>query len=104
MVMKGDTIVYNADAFNLAEGSMLDALISRLPNTTLTKDGEIYVNGKYVQSLLVNGQEFFAGNPKLALENLPSYTVNKVKVYDQGRNSLKNDGARHGRQVIRHGR
>lgn len=83
MVMKGDTIVYNADAFNLAEGSMLDALISRLPNTTLTKDGEIYVNGKYVQSLLVNGQEFFAGNPKLALENLPSYTVNKVKVYDQ---------------------
>lgn len=27
MVMKGDTIVYNADAFQLSKGSMLDALI-----------------------------------------------------------------------------
>ena len=81
MVVRGDTIVYNADAFNLAEGSMLDALISRLPGTQLTSDGRIYVNGKFIQSLLVNGRDFFAGNPKIALENLPAYTVNKVKVY-----------------------
>lgn len=81
MVMKGDTIVYNADAFNLAEGSMLDALVSRLPGAKLTKDGQIFVNGEYVQSLLINGRDFFSGNPKIALENLPAYTVNKIKVY-----------------------
>lgn len=83
MVMNGDTIVYNADAFNLADGSMLDALISRLPGVSLTKNGQIFVNGKYVQSLLVNGRDFFAGNPKIALENLPAYTVNKIKVYNK---------------------
>ena len=83
MVMKGDTIVYNADAFNLAEGNMLDALIARLPGAKLEKDGRIYVNGRFIQTLLVNGQEFFAGNPKLALENLPAYTVNKIKVYNK---------------------
>lgn len=83
MVMKGDTIVYNADAFNLAEGSMLDALISRLPGAKLTKDGQIYVNGKYIQNLLVNGREFFSGNPKLALENLPAYTVRQIKVFNK---------------------
>lgn len=83
MVMRGDTIVYNADAFNLAEGSMLDALISRLPGAQLTKAGEIFVNGKRIQSLLLNGRDFFSGNPKLALENLPAYTVNKIKVYDR---------------------
>lgn len=83
MVMKGDTIVYNADAFNLAEGNMLDALIARLPGAKLEKDGRIYVNGRFIQSLLVNGQDFFAGNPKLALENLPAYTVNKIKVYNK---------------------
>lgn len=81
MVLKGDTIIYNADAFNLAEGSMLDALVSRLPGAKLTKDGRIYVNGEYVQSLLVNGKDFFSGNPKIALENLPAYTINKIKVY-----------------------
>ena len=83
MVMKGDTIVYNANAFNLAEGNMLDALITRLPGAKLEKDGRIYVNGRFIQTLLVNGHEFFAGNPKLALENLPAYTVNKIKVYNK---------------------
>ena len=83
MVMHGDTIVYNADAFNLAEGSMLDALIARLPGARLTREGQIWVNGRFVESLLINGRDFFSGNPKLALENLPAYTVNKVKVYDE---------------------
>ncbi len=83
MVMKGDTIVYNADAFNLAEGSMLDALIARLPGTRLNKEGEIFVNGKKIESLLVNGRDFFSGSPKVALQNLPAYTVNKIKVYDE---------------------
>ena len=89
MVMKGDTIVYNADAFNLAEGSMLDALVARLPGVKLTKDGQIFVNGKYVENLLVNGHDFFSGNPKLALESLPSYTVSKIKVYDKAGHASK---------------
>lgn len=83
MVMRGDTIVYNADAFNLPEGSMLDALVSKLPGAKLTKDGEIFVNGKKIESLLINGNGFFSGNPRVALENLPAYTVNKIKVYNQ---------------------
>lgn len=52
MVLNGDTIIYNADAFNLPEGSMLDALVSRLPGATLTRDGQIFVRGKKVESLL----------------------------------------------------
>ena len=89
MVMRGDTIVYNADAFNLAEGSMLDALISKLPGAKLTKNGEIFVNGKKIQSLLVNGNDFFSGNPRAALENLPAYTVNKIKVYNKDGNASR---------------
>ena len=83
MVMRGDTIVYTADAFNLAEGSMLDALVSRLPGVRLTKDGEIFVNDKKIESLLINGRDFFGGSPKVALQNLPAYTVSKIKVYDE---------------------
>ncbi len=81
MVMKGDTIVYNADAFALAEGSMLDALIRQLPGCRL-ENGTIYVNGRRVSSLLVDGRNFFSGDPKLALEHLPAFVVDKVKVYD----------------------
>lgn len=85
---RGDTIVYNADAFQLAEGSMLDALVKQLPGVELKDGGRIYHNGKFVQNLLLNGKDFFRGKQNLLLENLPSYTVKEIKVYDKyGRQS-----------------
>lgn len=83
MVMKGDTIVYDADAFRLSEGSMLDALIGQLPGAELDDNGQITVNGKKISSLLVDGKDFFTGDPNVALRNLPAYTVKNVKVYDR---------------------
>lgn len=83
LVVKGDTLVYNANAFNLAEGSMLDALIKQLDGVELDADGNITVNGRSVNSLLINGKDFFKGDPLVALQNLPAYTVNNVKVYDK---------------------
>ncbi len=81
MVYKGDTIVYNADAFNVPEGSMLDALIKQLPGVELREGGEIYVNGKKVENLTLNGADFFKGKNKMMLENLPYYSVKNVQVY-----------------------
>lgn len=81
MIYSGDTIIYNADAFKLPEGSMLDGLIRKLPGASIDNGGHITVNGRFVESLLVNGREFFQGNPRIALENLPAYTIGKVKVY-----------------------
>ena len=81
--VKGDTIVYNADAFNIAEGSMLDVLIKQLPGVELHDDGEIYVNGKKVESLLLNGEDFFQGNRNIMLNNLGAYTVRNIEVYDK---------------------
>lgn len=77
MVVKGDSLVYNADAFQLSEGTMLDGLIKRLPGFEL-RDGQITVNGQYVSSLLVNGEDFFRGDPRVALENLPAYAMLQV--------------------------
>lgn len=83
MVMKGDTMVFDAGAFNLDEGSMLDALVRQLPGATIDGDGVITVNGRKINELLVNGKDFFKGDPKVALSNLPSYTVKNIKVYDK---------------------
>ena len=80
---KGDTIIYNADAFILAEGSMLDALISQLPGVELKRDGRIYHEGKFVDDLLLNGKQFFSKDRKLMLENLPAYTVKDIAIYDK---------------------
>ena len=80
--MKGDTMVYNAAAFQLAQGSMLDELVRQLPGVRL-ENGQITVNGRFVSSLMLNGEDFFKGNPKIALDNLPAYMVDKVKVYER---------------------
>ena len=80
---KGDTIVYNADAFMLPEGSMLDALIAQMPGVEIKEGGQIYVNGKYVESLLLNGKDFFKGKNEVMLENIGVYTVKDVAVYEK---------------------
>ena len=80
---RGDTIVYDASAFNLPEGSMLDGLIRQMPGVELKDNGDIYVNGKKVDYLLLNGKDFFKGKNKVMLENLPYFTVKNVKVYDK---------------------
>ena len=81
--MRGDTIVYNADAFQLEEGSMLDALIRQLPGAELKDDGRIMVNGKQVESLLFNGEDFFRKDRSIMLDNLPTYMVHRVEVYEK---------------------
>jgi len=83
MFQNGDTVVFNADAFQLSEGSMLDDLIRQLPGVELREGGEIYVNGNKVDELLVNGKNFFKGDAKVALDNLPAYTVQQVKAYQK---------------------
>ena len=78
---RGDTIVYNASAFNLPEGSMLDGLVRQMPGAELKSNGDIYINGQKVDYLTLNGKDFFKGNNKVMLDNLPYYIVQDVKVY-----------------------
>ena len=78
---RGDTIVYDASAFRLPEGSMLDGLIRQLPGAELKDNGDIYINGKKIDYLTLNGKDFFKGENKVMLENLPYFTVKDLKVY-----------------------
>ena len=83
MFYKGDTLVYDASAFKLPEGSMLDDLIRQMPGVTMNDDGEIFVNGRKVDELLLGSRSFFGGNSKVLLDNLPYYTVKNLKVYEK---------------------
>ncbi|MBR4783291.1 MAG: carboxypeptidase regulatory-like domain-containing protein, partial [Bacteroidaceae bacterium] len=89
---KGDTVVYNADAFELAEGSMLDALIKQLPGVELKEGGEITVNGRRVDELLLNGRDFLNSDRKAMLDNLPTYMVKNIKVFEKNNFMLEQMG------------
>lgn len=83
LTYKGDTLVFDAAAFKLPEGSMLDALIRQLPGVQLSDDGVITVNGRKVDYLTLNGKNFFKGDNKVMLDNLPYYTVSNIKVHEK---------------------
>ncbi len=83
MYYKGDTLVYNADAFNLPDGSMLDDLIRQLPGVTMNEHGEIFVNGRKIEELLLGSRSFMNGNKEVLMKNLPYYTVKNLQVYEK---------------------
>lgn len=87
--MDGDTLVYDADAFSMAEGSMLDALIKKLPGVELKGGGEITVNGRKVDALLLNGKDFFDSDRELLLDNMPSYMVKDIRSYERTPDNVK---------------
>lgn len=82
MSYKGDTLVYNAEAFDVEQNETLRNLIQKLPGVEM-KGNQIYVNGKPIDNLLLSGKDFFQGNIKAALDNLPAFVVGKINVYDK---------------------
>ena len=87
--MDGDTLVYDADAFNMAEGSMLDALLKKLPGVEVEQGGVIKVNGRQIDALLLNGKDFFDSDRELLLENMPTYMVKNVQSYERVPDEVK---------------
>ena len=81
--MKEDTFVYNAGAFRLPEGSNLEELVRKLPGAEVGDDGTIKINGKTVSKIMVGGKEFFDNDTKMAMKNIPTKMVEKVKSYDK---------------------
>ena len=80
--MDGDTLVYDADAFPMTEGSMLGDLMRKLPGVEVD-GGVITVNGKAIDAMLLNGKDFFNKDRELMLENMPSYMVKSFNAYER---------------------
>ncbi|MCQ2258612.1 MAG: outer membrane beta-barrel protein [Bacteroidaceae bacterium] len=81
--VSGDSLVFNASAIRTAEGSALEELVKRLPGATMDADGNIKINGKEVKKILVDGKEFFLNDKEMALKNIPTNIVDKIKAYDR---------------------
>ena len=82
IVVKKDTLEFNAQSFKTQDGANLEALLDKLPGLQIDKEGNITVNGKPVERILVNGKSFFGDDPKIALKNLPKSIIDKIQVVD----------------------
>ncbi len=80
VMVKGDTIVYDTDSFTTGTERKLKDVLAKLPGIEMNDDGQIEVEGKQVQKVMVEGKDFFEGDSKIAADNIPADAVSKVEV------------------------
>ena len=78
-----DSTIFNAAAFRTPQGAMLEELVKKLPGAEVDDDGNIKINGKEVKKIMMNGKEFFGGDVKTGMKNLPVDMIDKLKTYDK---------------------
>lgn len=83
IMLNGDTVVYNAGAFQVKENAVAEDLLKKLPGVEVDRQGNIKAMGQDVRQVLVDGKPFFGNDPKAATKNLPADAIDQVKVYDK---------------------
>ncbi len=83
VTINNDTVDFNTENFKTQPNAVVEDLLKKLPGVTVDKDGTVKVNGQKVNRILVNGKEFFTGDPKMATKNLDADAVDKVQVFDK---------------------
>lgn len=82
MLVKQDTIEFNASSFKVEEADMLEELIKKLPGVEI-EDGKIIADGKEVKKIMIDGKTFFMDDPALASKNIPAKIVEKIRLLDR---------------------
>lgn len=80
--IKGDTTEFVADSFKVKEGGTVEDLLKKLPGFSVNSKGEIVAQGKRVDKVLVDGEEFFGDDPTMATQNISAKAVDKVQVFE----------------------
>ncbi len=83
LIMKKDTIEFNAAAFKTNPDAVAEDLLKKLPGVEVDRSGNIKAMGENVTKVLVDGKEFFSNDPKVATKNLPAESINKVQVFNK---------------------
>lgn len=87
---KGDTLIYTADSFKTKANATVEDLLKKLPGLKVDKEGKITSQGKAVDKVLVDGDEFFGSDPTMATKNLAASSIESVQVYEKKSTDVAN--------------
>lgn len=83
ITIKGDTTEFDPRAFVIQPNDKVEDLLKQLPGITIDQNGQITAQGKRVERVLVEGEEFFGDDPTLVTRNIRSDMVDKVQLYEK---------------------
>ena len=96
IVVKKDTVEFNASSFRVGANAMLKDLLKRMPGMEITEDGKVKFNGEEIDKLTVGGRTFFFNDQSTALNNLPAAVVDKIRVIDRESEQTRASGLQDG--------
>jgi len=99
IVMKGDTTEYDAGSFTVEKNAKVEDLLKVLPGISVDASGKITAQGKTVEKVLVDGEEFFGDDPTFATRNLRSDMIDKVQVYEKKSDLAEKTGVEDGEKI-----
>ena len=98
IVVKKDTVEFNASSFRVGTNAMLKDLLVRMPGMEITEDGKVKFNGEAIDHLTVGGRTFFFDDQSTALNNLPAAVVDKIRVIDRDSKNTRATGIQDGKR------
>jgi hypothetical protein len=94
---KGDTTVYNADAYKVNPDASIEDLVSKMPGISV-ENGQLKAHGEEVKRVLIDGEEFFGEDARVAIKNLPAEIVNQIQVFDRQSDQAQLTGFKDGEE------
>lgn len=92
--INGDTTQFFAGAYRVQEGAAVTEMIKQLPGMNLIADSGLFVMGKKVKKLLLDGKPFYGNDILNALSNLPYDLISRIEIVDDFGDNSKFTGQR----------
>ncbi len=80
--VKGDTLIYSADAFKVTGDATVSGLLEKMPGIKVD-GGTVEAQGEAVRKVLIDNREFFGEDVAAAISSLPAEAVKNIEVFDK---------------------
>ncbi|UII25058.1 carboxypeptidase-like regulatory domain-containing protein [Fulvivirga maritima] len=78
--IKKDTLVFDTKAFTDGNEEVVEDLLKKIPGISVSEDGTIKVQGKEVEKVMVEGDDFFSYGYKVLTKNMPAQPISEVEL------------------------
>lgn len=87
MLVKGDTIIFDASYFTDGTESVAEDVLKKLPGVQVAENGSIRVNGKLVETIMIDGDNIVGQQYEILSKNLSAKLIDKIEILDKFQNN-----------------
>ncbi|WP_353482311.1 hypothetical protein [Haliscomenobacter sp.] len=83
IIIKTDTIVFDVSHFTNGTENVAEDVLKKLPGVQITEEGSIKVNGKAIETLMIDGDDLVGRQYAILSKNLSAKLIDKVEIIDK---------------------